>query len=179
MAVYSAEPKLNPLTVTDEPLVVGKLSRFVNDPTGASNVKLPVCVPATAPTVKCTCAMCAARSSAVPKRHAAEVCELHETVLHIALARLNVDVASRTPKLSPVVVIDRPPVAGTFSCTYEDTGASNEKLDSSVPTVAPTVSCVLGEYHSNASDKQTAAVVAVHAVVRHSFCDIAAEMLRS
>jgi hypothetical protein len=72
-------------------------------------------------------------------RHATDVDELHEEVLHTPASTPALAVCSPTPKLSPLTVTDASPLNGAFSSIPDATATSNVNEACLVPGVAPTV----------------------------------------
>lgn len=109
----TVDPKLSPVTVTDEPPVWAMLTAKC-DPTGLSNVSMFLLVPAMAPIVRNISPMLI--STVLPK-HSTVVAEVQEAVLQAKLASCVDAVRSVPAKFRPVTVIELPPDKGTLDST--------------------------------------------------------------
>ena len=106
---------------------------------GESKVKLPTCVPATAPTVTknefdAIEALCI--------WHVIAVRDVQAAVAQSSAEIIAEWVKSMTPNDRPLTVIDAPVVTGTLNAPLDAKGASNVNDVAWVPATAPTVTLV-------------------------------------
>ena len=134
--VRSFEPKLSPLTVTESPPLLAAFA-IEYDTIAASKENTDCSVPIVAPTVTCTSlpAVCMLLG-----RQITDVPDVHPPVWHARSPSRTLAVKSTSPRLSPLTVIDPPPLVAPFAYTIDDaTGASYDSSSSPVPAAALTV----------------------------------------
>lgn len=133
--VKSLEPKLKPVTVTEEPADSAAL-RIVCDRTGASKLNVIESVPARPPTVSCSVALAATDA---PHRQLKAVLDNQVAVAQLAELIDAVEVKSYVPKESPLTVTDSTPVEGALTRAKDTAGASQVKRPNTVPIEPATV----------------------------------------
>jgi hypothetical protein len=154
-------PKLSPTTVTEEPPLGAALEK-AKEMDGASKLSTGCPVPATAPTVTalypnmCLVLLC---------RHATDVDELHDEVLHTPASTPALAVCSPTPKFRPDTVTVCVPEVGPFARMLETGPASNVRIFCAVPDVAVIVTCAYPGYPKSASATQLTDEDEVHEAV--------------
>jgi hypothetical protein len=117
LVVKSPLAKFRPLTVTDDPPLSAAFT-MATDPLGASKLKSPNHVPATAPTVT-NAKSSGSRPSGVaaPPRHPTDVLDVHDDVKHCKPSKTELLVNEATPKPRPVTVTEERPVRGALVCS--------------------------------------------------------------
>jgi hypothetical protein len=137
----------------------------MKDNTDASKVIADDAVPAVAPIVT---VLNASEEIAADVAQLTVVDEVHALVVHGPSSDTALEVKSLGPKCNPVTVTEAPSEKGLFRIAFETTGASKLKIESPVPTRAPTVTRPVRRLASgSATDWQFKVVAEFQDAVRH------------
>ena len=164
--VESLDPKLIPVSVTDESCDIATFADRPFVSTGASYVKPFDRVPTALPTLS-------APNNAYPVplagRHSTLESVLHAVVKQPLLPSVADGVVSAMPKLSPDRVSEMPALVATLlATTLVATGASNVRAPCCVPTTPFTVTAATAKPLPTDGPVHSSDVPVVHATVEHT-----------
>jgi hypothetical protein len=171
--VRSFEPKLSPLTVTDSPPLFAAFTTEY-DTTAASNENTDCSVPIPAPTVTPTSLLAVCM---LLDKHTTDVPDVHPPVWHARMPSRTLAVKSTLPRLSPLTVIDPPPLVAPFTYTIDDvTGASYDSRSSPVPATPLTVTLTCALSSAALLPWHATLVALVQPVVWHPIDEVLVEL---